>query len=346
MVSMKWPVSIWFIFIAIPAFSQRARVDFTEIDRRVQFIKPAPPAELTKQLTSFCSTDLEKVRAIFRWITENIDYKIKQPAKRKKNDPVIYDESNDTGEQKSLDERVAETVLEKRVAFCDGYARLFKTLCSYAGIRAELIVGYARTESNKINQRFRSNHTWNAVLIDNVWRLLDVTWASGFVTWNGDTYIRQFDEEYFLTPPDQFIHEHYPDDMHWTLMTDPPLMTEFRQSPYKQRTFIKYTITAYRPAGGVIEVNLGDTVQVELETADAERDRHIGGDPFLDTTIYSTPTSALLVPSVVLTNKIAYRYHVTSPAIEWLYIYYNDDVILRYKLAVRDKTSMAVTIFK
>ena len=340
---MKWIVSIALMLTTLPVFSQMSGTDFNKMDRPVEIIKPAAPVVLAQQLTASCTTELEKVKAIFQWITENIDYRIRDPKNAIKK-PVIYDQPEDTGALKPLDERVAESVLDKRSAVCDGYARLFKTLCSFAGIRSELITGYARTESWKINQRFRSNHTWNAVMIDSVWKLLDVTWASGFVSVKDNIFMRQYDEEYFLTSPRQFIREHYPDDIRWTLMQDPPLMPEFNGSPFRQRTFMKYNITTFKPATGIIEVALGDTVQVELETADLTRDRQIGADPFSDTSIYTTPGSALLIPSIVLANKTSYIYPVTSGIVGWLYILYNDDVIMRYKLLIKkEKKDLAVT---
>lgn len=334
--NMKWYVIIGCTMVSLSAFSQKAKVDFGEIDRNVQFIDAATPALLSQQLTANYTSDLEKVRAIFRWITDNIAYRTKEPFSRKKKDEIVYDEPDDTTMLKPLDERVAETVLKYKLAVCEGYARLFKTLCNYAGVQAEVVNGYGKTQPHQIRQRFRSNHSWNAVMIDSVWHLLDVTWASGYITWQGDRFVRQLDEQYFLSPPEIFIREHYPDDLRWSLMDDPPLMPEFRLSPFKQKSFIKYRISSYKPAGGVIEADLGDTITVVLESSNIHNDRNISSDPFLDTTIYSTATSALLVPpSNMILPKTTYTYAVTSPAVQWLYIYYNDDIVLRYKLVVR-----------
>ena len=337
---MKWYPVIIFILAGLPVFSQQDASVINKISRKKErFSETITPAILAQQLTLSCSTDLQKVRAIFYWITDNISYRTKPTRSRKKVLPDLFEETSDTAALKPLDERVAETVLENRLAVCDGYARLFKTLCSYSGVQAEVIHGYARTEASKKIQRFRPNHSWNAVLIDSVWQLLDVTWASGYITWHGGEFIRHLDEQYFLSTPEQFIREHYPDDLRWTLMDDPPLMPEFRHSPFKQKAFSKYQITAYSPEKGVIEASPGDTILIELETANAGKDRQISSDPFLDTTLYSTTTSALLLPSTELNGKIIYTYIVGSPTIQWLYILYNEDIILRYKLLVKNNSS-------
>ena len=333
---MKWLSAILFLIISVSCFSQQETADIKKISRKERFNETITPAVLAQQLAISCSTDLEKVRAIFYWITENISYRTKPVRSRKRVSPFLVEETNDTAALKPLDERVAENVLDDRVAVCDGYARLFKTLCIYSGIQAEVINGYARTEATKRIQRFRPNHSWNAVMIDSVWQLLDVTWASGYITWHGGEFVRHLDEQYFLSTPEQFIREHYPDDLRWTLMDDPPLMPEFRYSPFKQKSFSKYQITSYSPEKGVIEVSNGDTILIELETANAEKDRQISSDPFLDTTIYSTATSALLVPSMGMNGKIIYTYIANSPTVQWLYILYNDDIILRYKLHIRN----------
>src|SRR5688572_24711320 len=123
LLNMKYLVTIIFSLLIGKAFSQKQRIDFNEIDHRVQSIRSCSPALLSRELTSAYSTDIEKVRAIFRWITDNIEYRIKQPPVRKKNHTTVPVYSDDTASLKSLDERVAEMVLEKGDAVCDGYAR-------------------------------------------------------------------------------------------------------------------------------------------------------------------------------------------------------------------------------
>lgn len=338
---MKQAFTIALVLLTATSFSQKAKVDYTAIDRKVELIKPAAPEILAAELTAGYSTELEKVRAIFRWITNNISYKIRESARTGVN-TFTSDDTQDTGAIKPLDERVSENVLQRGSAVCDGYSRLFKTLCTYAGINAEVITGYARTGGPR---RFGSNHTWNAVLIDNKWQLLDVTWASGYISWPRDLFIRELDENYFLAPPERFIEEHYPDNLQWTLMTDPPLIAEFKSSPYKQKTFAKYRIKKYTPSRGVIEVAIGDTLRFELESSDAQRDRQIYSDLFPDTSVYKTPNSILLNPSGFSKNKTGYSYCVTSSAVEWLYLLYNDDVVLRYRLQMRKEKKDVVSSY-
>lgn len=189
-------MAIWVLIASIRVCSQQNRADITKISHKQRLSETVTPTVLAQQLTRSCSTDLQKVKAIFYWITQNISYKTRSTHIQKKTMPVL--------------------------------------------------------------------HTWNAVWVDSVWQLLDVTWASGYITWHGGEFVRQLDEQYFLTTPEQFIGEHYPDDMRWTLMHEPPLMPEFRHSPFKQKAFSKYQITTYNPAKEIIEASPGDTISIVL----------------------------------------------------------------------------------
>ncbi len=326
---MKCLLAICFILCIQPVFAQG------EIET------------LARELTAPCNTDREKVSSIFRWITDNISYRT-----RSNKIPVIgaasrklsqVEEEPDTAALKPLNERVAETVLGTRLAVCDGYARLFKTLCDYWGIRSDIILGYARSTQNKPAPKFGVNHYWNAVYLDGRWQLLDVTWASGYVTRQGYEFVRDYDETYFLTDPKIFIKDHYPDDLRWTLLTDSAVPDEFRHSPFKQKSFLKYRITSFYPAKGVIDAAVGDIIELELETADAERDKLISPDLLIDSSLFTqSPAWVFLEPLETnrragLPNKSSYLYKVESAGVEWLYLKYNSDLVLRYKINVRKK---------
>ena len=200
--------------------NKRAGINYKETSRLLS------PQQLAASLTASYHTDIDKVRSIFSWIANNISYYVR-PRHTPPNNTINNDDANDTSALKPLNERVAEGVLIKRMAFCDGYARLFKTLCDYAGITSELITGHAKTSNKKkADQTFRSNHRWNAVMIDSTWHLLDVTWASGYLSYSND-FVRHFDDRYFMSPAEIFIRDHYPEDVQWTLLPSPPTFKDY-----------------------------------------------------------------------------------------------------------------------
>jgi transglutaminase/protease-like cytokinesis protein 3 len=322
------------LFASLVANSQTRENNFYDIDIKVQSIPVAKTDILAKQLAALGNTDKEKVRAIFRWITEHIDYNVGFFNKSKKPVPAIYEEPDDSNAAlPPLNERVAAKVLYRKIAFCDGYARLFKTLCDHSGIQSEIIFGYAR---NNYNKKFAVNHTWNAVYFDSSWQLLDVTWASGFITYS-DEYIKRYDDFYFLTPPDQFIRDHYPEDLQWTLLNDPPIYREFNQSPFRYSGYLKAGLTSYFPSNGVIDAATGDTVELELSSKKEIRNFYVSSSPLFD-------TMQQAVKPVMKDDKVSFKYVIPPDAVDWIYVFCNEELALRYKL--NRKKSLAVTTSK
>ena len=329
---------IIFLFCANICFSQKRPANFFAIDWKVRSIDAPTVDSLAKELTSSYQTDLEKARAIFSWIAQHISYNtgIYNAGKRYRFVKYVYD-PYDTVSSKSAIEQTAEKVLRKRVAVCDGYAKLFKTLCDYAGLESEVILGYGKCYLEK-DEKFRTNHTWNTVRIDSVWHLLDVTWASGYVTYSNE-YVPHIDESYFLTPPQQFVLDHYPEDLKWTLLEHPPTLREFHFSPFKYKSFIKYGIASASPSNGTIQGAMGDTIHIELKLTDASKDRQVAADPFFDSTEAGLSPSSVFLEPIIENNKAVYTYVVQSETVEWLHLVYNHDPVLRYKLDIKTPRS-------
>lgn len=347
---MKGFFTFIFILLAHLSFSQKQNLNFNYIDRKVQSVQFDAPGILSQKLTSNYITDLEKVRSIFRWITENIAYKTRTYVASRRGALRHHVEVEDTLiDSKPLNERIALQVLKNKEAVCDGYSRLFKVLCDYAGIRCEIITGYARTNIDKMGSQFKSNHRWNAVLLDSAWYLLDATWASGYITYTGNEFIKAFDNYYFLTSPENFIRDHYPEDSRWTLLAEPPTLREFYRTPFKHSAFNKYSIVSFTPAKGIIEASVGDTISVELMLASMEKGP-ISPDTLredLQALPHAYAIDFLQPQSISDKKKINYQYAITSQNIEWLNVVYNDDIVLRYKLNIKKKEELPIdTSFK
>lgn len=321
--------------IPICFYSQSKQDNFYDIDSKIESIASGNTDTLAKKLAALGNTEKEKVRAIFRWITQNIDYNVRPIGRSKKTPALFYEEPDDSSAPfPSLNERVARKVLYKGVAFCEGYSRLFKTLCDHAGIKSEIIYGYARTNTSR---KFGINHAWNAVYIDSTWHLLDVTWASGVVSFANE-YIRQYNNFYFLTPPEEFIRDHYPEDPQWTLLSNPPVYREYSQSPFRYSGYVKAGINSHFPAKGVIDVAVGDSILIELKSKREIRNYLVSESPVLDT------TKVITLPPNAGGEKLSFKHNVTTANSEWLYVFCNDELAMRYKLnkkrsiAVNDRT--------
>lgn len=338
---MKCFFRLLLALLPVTCLGQYSSYNFSADARNVEH--DLTPDSLSKMLTSGYTNDRDKVASIFRWITENITYNVRPYYNATHfSNKHLYDD-DDTGALKPLNERVAIDVLKKRIALCDGYARLFKTLCDYAGIKSEVILGYADGGMSHRRLKFTSNHRWNAVYLDSSWYLLDATWASGFVTYSSNDFIQNYNNYYFLTPAKDFIRDHYPEDLQWTLLPKPPAISAYKYSPFKYNAFIKYKIEKYKPETGIIDALPGDTIQIELETSNADKHLFLVDTPYVDSTIIATASSpdSAIHKYKVEGNRVFCRYVITSPNVEWLQVIFNDDVIMRYRLNIRKNDTAA-----
>ncbi|MDB5205572.1 MAG: hypothetical protein JWR72_647 [Flavisolibacter sp.] len=336
------PWLILLVMMLLSRFGHAQDASFSSIDWNVQNIEAKTPDSLAQLLTRNHTTELAKVRAIYSWITNHIAYNM--DIFRRNPGPYKYspDPLDTSAVWPSGDEMIARKVLRKRVAVCDGYSRLFKVMCSYAGIEAEIVQGYGRVNGGG-DKKFRTNHTWNAVRIDSAWKLLDITWASGYTTY-ADDFVQKQNDFYFLTPPDQFITDHYPEELRWTLLANPPAPYELKKLPFRSKNFFKYGVNSYFPQSGIIEAAEGDTILFSVQLKDVARAKTTSADPFMDTLSYSQwPLSSFVKAGRENGNFVYYSY-VAEPAAEWINLLYNDDVIMRYRINVSIKKEAVNTV--
>lgn len=330
---MKLWMPVLVLFFFLPAANGQPRVDFAAVDWKAQSLDAPTPDSLARLITVQFATPVERVRAIYTWITSHIDYNtsIYRPWS------AAYSYSPDPLDTAAVwpsgDEMAARKVMRKRMAVCDGYARLFKVLCDYAGLESRIVQGYARGLGS---HRFRTNHSWNAVKIDSAWKLVDVTWASGYLNFSND-FVQKQNDEYFFTPPERFIRDHYPEELAWTLLPQPPVLSEFKQGPFLSKNYNRYGFDNFLPQSGLVEASVGDTLVFTLRLKDVDRAKKTGNDPFNDTTGFASwPYSVFLKPHTERKNTVLYTY-IVQPSAEWLHLLYNDDVVMQYRLHLNTK---------
>lgn len=311
------------------------KISYSSIDWKAESFDAPTPDSLAKLINANFITTPEKVRAIYAWITAHIAYNTAafKPW-------VKYTYSPDPLDTAvvwpSGDEMVARKVMRRRTAFCDGYARLFKTLCDYCNVEAAVVLGYGR--GGRGDGKFRTNHTWNAVKIDSAWHLLDATWASGYVTF-ADDFVALRNDFYYLTPPGEFIADHFPDDLRWALLPSPATPSEFRWSPFRSKNFSRYDVASYLPGNGIIEAAVGDTLRFSMQLKDAEKAKQTSPDAFTDTAGYALwPKSGFAKPATEKGATVSYTY-VVEPDVEWIHLLYKDDAVLHYRVKQTEATA-------
>lgn len=187
--------------------------------------------DLVKDLINGCQTDLEKVRAIFRWIT------VKDLNKMEFAD--------------GLNPESPLGLLRGIKYGTESYHDLFKRLCSYAGIHCEVIQGYSKGAGYKPGMRIdnpKFKNSWTAVSIEDSWCFVNCNWGARHVKCpnvsddedmeSGLFY--QCDEFYFITDPEDHIYQHFPDDPKWQLLECPITLTEFINLPIVKSPFFNY----------------------------------------------------------------------------------------------------------
>lgn len=127
-------------------------------------------ATLAYRLTDHLSTDSAKVYAIHSWIAHNIKYDVKKY--------LAFDNTR----------LPAKKILRKRKATSIGYSELFNQLCKSANIKSVTIPGYIKNKNIDWKDKFYvDEHEWNAVYVDNQWKLIDVSWDAGYFKYSKRT---------------------------------------------------------------------------------------------------------------------------------------------------------------
>ncbi len=205
-----------FLLFGINCFAQIGAVIGKDTRHKEYISKKQKPAfsteKLTCAITKDAKSDNDKVLAIYKWITSNISYdnELRLSPKLQK-------------EFYTSEENVLKKVLERKKALCGGYAFLFKSLCKDVGISAEVVHGFTKDYSGKIQKNKQPSHTWSAAKLNGSWQLIDITWAISYGSKNKP------DNYWYLTKPADFILSHYPENKKWTLLGNAISFSEFQQ---------------------------------------------------------------------------------------------------------------------
>ena len=201
------------------------------------------PEKLAKQISSDFKTDIDQVRAVYYWVANNVSYDY---SASKKNEVSYTSKEEYQKKKEALKQKKAARVISKGRAVCDGYATLFLVLCENLDIEARFITGAAKTEVKDIGRRFNSNHAWNSVKISGDEYLIDTTWGAGYYD---SSFVKEFNDFYFLTDPKLFIKKHYPDEYKDALLKEKISAIAFLDTPL----FYNYDIELLHPKNGILK---------------------------------------------------------------------------------------------
>jgi transglutaminase/protease-like cytokinesis protein 3 len=328
----KWIILVAFpLFLSKQIYSENLEKVFYKTDQYAISIKGiTDPKTLAIKLTSPFNTNLEKVRSIFRWMAENIAYDTKEyhlkdneSAYRK----LFYTIPNTTKNLDSVyDYQLAKYVIRNKKGICEGYAVLFKILCDFANIKSEVIHGMAKNNIKMVGTVFAENNAWNAVMIDNTWKLLDVTWCSGYCDSNVTQFTRNFNDVYFLIAPNQMILNHWPTDSKWQLFPNHFSESQFFSFPLIRDGFFSENISSFYPLNGIVEAKAGNKIQIEIRTPVEPTDITV-----------LTKSGNNEVHMKRQEKSVVFEYTITSDKEDCLDIFYNSKCIMSYRIVLMPK---------
>lgn len=137
-------------------------VNLLLVDKSARFVNSLPPMTNATSLAQgyVCRpyrSDMQRLRAIFTWVSERVAW-----------------EEDFEGE---VDSR---RVIQTRRGCAEEVAVLVMEMCEAVGLQAEIVRGYLKMpgEPLDLDGNPMPNHWWNAVIVDNEWRMMDCSLAS------------------------------------------------------------------------------------------------------------------------------------------------------------------------
>lgn len=251
------------ILISFSTFAQT----FKEVDAKVKtYPRFSKVEELANQIEKDFTKDLDKARAAFFWLTQNIRYNLKElynPKKRSYRFRYSSEEEKVRKLQAIKDKLIADT-FNNKTGVCEEYAQSFKKICDLLSLEAEVIKGYVRNDSKEIGQLPNStNHAWNAVKINEKWLILDATWAAGH-EFNGK-WIRKFNPYFFDMPTHKIFKTHYPQESLWVLRFGRMNLEEFYNQPIYTNTFLGLKTELISPITGVVNLDSSENIKLKFK---------------------------------------------------------------------------------
>jgi len=187
-------------------------------------------------------TEIERAFVLFKWMGQNINYDVKNTNAGKRVDC-----------SKDGVFRTGKTV-------CSGYSNLYEDIAKYLNLEVKSVHCYAKgagyMPGTKIHAS-ETNHEINVIKLNGKWYHIDSTWGAGHS--NGNEYVREFNEFYFLPDPELLIRSHFPSDEKWQLTKKIYTLIEFEKWPCIHSNFYQCGFRDFSPEEGYFELKDSNT---------------------------------------------------------------------------------------
>jgi len=173
---------------------------------------------LAKKITDGCTTHYQRIKAIYYWVCDNIDYDTSYEIYR------------------------ADSCITFRKGVCQAYCEVFYQLAKASGIKVELVNGFSKDERGFVSG---SGHTWLFVYTSEKRGIfLDPTWGAGIL--KDHKFIRNKDYwAWFNVNPEWLILTHYPEKEAYQLIDQPITFEEFRAMTVGNPLWLEYGLKVH-----------------------------------------------------------------------------------------------------
>lgn len=265
----------------------------------------------------------DKARATFYWICKNISYDVDFSKKLEVQQinafsyktKLEFEQKN-----KKFNTDLAISTFRYRKAVCYGYAALFNEISLRLGIECDIIRGNLKSNPSQIGLQFDTNHGWNAVKINNQWKLVDCTLASGHLSSKTGEFVYDFKDVYFFTDYKLFYLNHYPDDIKW-LLSNKMSFIEYTNLPIYFVDFLSLSTDIKLPEKGVFKDN--EEFIINLNDFNFE-------DNYLDY-MFSDDDKRTYIDLDLKPNN--FKIQLNGKASKFLYLFLNRKLLVAYKIS-------------
>ena len=262
------------LLLSISCFAQQSdfpEIDFKKADSIAQYYTGASLTNLpvlTYNLTASLPTDVEKIRAIYTWIGTNIenDYSSYQKISHKRK-RLAKDRQTFLNWNTARTPKVFKALLENKKTACTGYAYLVKEMINLAGFECDIVDGYGRTPTLRLEEDSAPNHSWNRIKINDTWYWCDATWSAGeTVILNGEPMFNaDYFDGYFLADPALFAKNHFPIEKDITHSANDDAFKTFINAPVVYKEAFLAPIVPVAPERMHHQITKGTAVTFKLK---------------------------------------------------------------------------------
>lgn len=291
---------------------------------------------LVSSLPMRTKTDLSSIKNIMQSKTKDLSEKDKAYiAYKYECDNIDYDtESYFEGGKADC---TPEGVFRSGKAICAGYARLYKEFASHLGLNVLCVHCYAKGFGYQPGKKLtKTNHEYNLVKIEEKWYAIDATWGAGHI--KGKSYVKEFNEFYFLTNPEFLIKSHFPEEEKWQLTNKKYTLADFERWPLVYGYFYKYGFTKFFPEEGLLELK-DVNIQKFIVWGDCIKKKGISCEVFFlkDNNYVSQPSLSLIIP---LEDKFEINCIFNKKGTYLIRIFGNNDGINHYRGLIEYKVNV------